>query len=125
MPKRRCPEGTPKGRGLDGPGDLAEGCYREAKDRLHFFRVAAGSAAEACAVLDLADVDGAAYLQARLRRVVVMRCKLGQQGPPTQRGSFSCWVPPEGGRGGDPVGTRAAAAGRAACRPQGPRRCRR
>ncbi len=55
---------------------LAEGCYREGKDRLHFFRVAAGSAAEVCAVLDLVDIEGVADLQARLRRVVAMLCKL-------------------------------------------------
>ena len=54
----------------------AEGCYREGKDRLHFFRVAAGSAAEACAVLDLVNIEGVADIQARRRRVVAMLCKL-------------------------------------------------
>ena len=56
--------------------NLAEGCYREGRDRLHFFRVAAGSAAEACAVLDLVDIEGVADMQGRLRRVVAMLCKL-------------------------------------------------
>ena len=56
--------------------NLAEGCYRDGKDRLQHFRIAAGSAAEACAVLDLLDLQGAPELQARLRRVVAMLCKL-------------------------------------------------
>jgi hypothetical protein len=35
-----------------------------------------GSAAEACAVLDLADLPEGAARQAELRRVVAMLCKL-------------------------------------------------
>ena len=38
--------------------------------------MAAGSAAEVCAVLDLVDIEGVADMQARLRRVVAMLCKL-------------------------------------------------
>ena len=52
--------------------NLAEGCYREGKDRMFHFRVAMGSAAECSAVFDLVDMDGASERQEELRRVVAM-----------------------------------------------------
>ena len=56
--------------------NLAEACYREGKDRLHHFRIAQGSAAECCAVLDLVSVPGGEDTQHRIRRVVAMISKL-------------------------------------------------
>ncbi len=52
--------------------NLAEGTLRQGKDRLHHFRIAAGSAAELCAVLDLVDIEGRDELQRSLRRVVAL-----------------------------------------------------
>ena len=52
--------------------NLAEGCYREGKDRAFHFRVAMGSAAECSAVFDLLDLDGAEEKQRELRRTVAM-----------------------------------------------------
>ena len=52
--------------------NLAEGCYREGKDRAFHFRVAMGSAAECSAVFDLVDLGGAEERQKELRRVVAM-----------------------------------------------------
>jgi len=66
----------PKGRGLDGPDNIAEGAYRIGKDRGRHFRIAMGSAAEACAVFDLVDLPDGPARQAELRRVVAMLCKL-------------------------------------------------
>jgi len=66
----------PKGRGLDGPDNIAEGAYREGKERAKHYRIARGSAAEACAVLDLVDLDGGRDRQQQLRRVVAMTCRL-------------------------------------------------
>ena len=56
--------------------NLAEGAYRIGKDRQRHFRIAMGSAAEACAVLDLVDLPDGPARQAELRRVVAMLCKL-------------------------------------------------
>lgn len=56
--------------------NLAEGCCREGKDRLHHFRIAAGSAAECCSVFDLLDLPEGAERQQELRRVVAMTCRL-------------------------------------------------
>jgi four helix bundle protein len=56
--------------------NLAEGCYRSGADRLRHYRIAMGSAAEACAVLDLVDLADGAARQAELRRVVAMLCRL-------------------------------------------------
>ena len=56
--------------------NLAEASYREGKDRLHHFRIAMGSAAECCAVLDLIEVPGSDETQKKLRRVVAMISKL-------------------------------------------------
>ena len=52
--------------------NLAEGCYREGKDRAFHFRVAMGSAAECSAVFDLLDLDEGEERQDELRRVVAM-----------------------------------------------------
>ena len=77
MPKRRCPQGTPKGRGPDGPDNMAEGAYLGTdKERARHFRIARASAAETCAVLDLVDLDEGPTRQHQLRRVVAMLCKL-------------------------------------------------
>ena len=56
--------------------NLAEGSYREGKDRFHHFRIAMGSAAECCAVLDLVEVPGGTETQQQIRRVVAMISKL-------------------------------------------------
>ena len=52
--------------------NLAEGCYREGKDRAYHYRIAMGSAAECSAVFDLLNLDGVGERQAELRRVVAM-----------------------------------------------------
>ena len=83
--------------------NLAEGAYREGKDRHRHWRgpsgppalrairacganatlrscsaprIARGSAAEVCAVLDLLDFEEGPQRQQQLRRVVAMTCKL-------------------------------------------------
>ena len=56
--------------------NLAEGAYREGKDRHRHYRIARGSAAEVCAVLDLLDFEEGPQRQQQLRRVVAMTCKL-------------------------------------------------
>ena len=56
--------------------NIAEGAYREGKERAKHYRIARGSAAEACAVLDLVDLDGGSERQQQLRRVVAMTCRL-------------------------------------------------
>ena len=57
--------------------NLAEGAYMGTpKERARHFRVARGSAAETCAVLDLVDLDDGPMRQGQLRRVVAMLCKL-------------------------------------------------
>jgi four helix bundle protein len=56
--------------------NLAEGAYRQGKERAKHYRIARGSAAEACTVLDLIDLEGAAERQQQLRRVVAMSCRL-------------------------------------------------
>jgi hypothetical protein len=66
----------PKGRGLDGPDNLAEGAYREGKERHKHYRIARGSAAEVCAVLDLLEFPEGRKRQQQLRRVVAMSCRL-------------------------------------------------
>ena len=49
---------------------------RQGQAGVNHFRVALGSAAEACAVLDLVDLAGAAEQQAKLRRVGAMLRRL-------------------------------------------------
>ncbi len=57
--------------------NLAEGAYMGTpKERGRHFRIARGSAAEVCAVLDLIDLDGGPERQVELRRVVAMLCRL-------------------------------------------------
>lgn len=56
--------------------NLAEGAYREGKDRRRHFRIAKGSAAEVCAVLDLLDLEEGPARQTQLRRVVAMLRRL-------------------------------------------------
>ena len=78
MPERRlCAQREgPKGWGLDGPNNISEGVYRIGKEREMHFRIARGSAAETCAVLDIVDLDEGPTRQAQLRRIVAMLCKL-------------------------------------------------
>jgi four helix bundle protein len=58
------------------PLNIAEGCHRSGGDRFQHFRIAKGSAAECCAILDLVDLpDGPAHQQ-EFRRVVAMLCHL-------------------------------------------------
>ena len=68
--RRRCEASARRGRGPDGPDNLAEGAYRSGKDRQRHLRIAMGSAAEACAVFDLVDLPDGPARQAELRRVV-------------------------------------------------------
>ena len=56
--------------------NIAEGAYRQGKERAKHYRIARGSAAEVCAVLDLVDLDEGSQRQQQLRRVVAMTCKL-------------------------------------------------
>ena len=56
--------------------NLAEGCYHQGKAKLNYFRIASGSAAEACAVLDLIPLAGGSEIQQELRRVTAMLRKL-------------------------------------------------
>ena len=52
--------------------NIAEGCGRNGKSRRHHYSLAAGSAAETCAALDLAALPAAGEQQTKLRRVGVM-----------------------------------------------------
>ena len=54
------------------PLNIAEGTRSAGKNRKRHFRYAEGSAAEACAVLDLVELDGGAAIQVELRRVAAM-----------------------------------------------------
>lgn len=56
--------------------NLAEGCHAQGGNRAKHFRIARGSAAEVCAVLDLVDLPDGPARQADLRRVVAMICRL-------------------------------------------------
>ena len=56
--------------------NVAEGAHSLGGNRGQHFRIARGSAAETCAVLDLVDLPGGPERQAELRRVVAMLCRL-------------------------------------------------
>ena len=56
--------------------NIAEGTRMVGKNRRKYFAYAEASAAEACAVLDLIDIDGSAETQWRLRRVAAMARRL-------------------------------------------------
>jgi four helix bundle protein len=56
---------------------IAEGAARGGQAGRNHFRIALGSAAELCAVLDLVPLEGAAGRQAELRRVGAMLRGLG------------------------------------------------
>lgn len=56
--------------------NIAEGASSQGGNRGKHFRIAQGSAAETCAVLDLVALPGGVERQAELRRVVAMLCKL-------------------------------------------------
>ncbi len=57
--------------------NIAEGWGRTGNARTNHFRVALGSAAEACAVLDLVEIPGGSERQEELRRIGAMLRKLG------------------------------------------------
>jgi len=56
--------------------NLAEGCHSLGGNRGKHFRVARGSAAEVCAVLDLVDLPDGDVQQEAIRRVVAMLSRL-------------------------------------------------
>ena len=56
--------------------NIAEGASRRGQAGRNHFRIALGSVAETCAVLDLVDLAGATEQQARLRRVGSMLYRL-------------------------------------------------
>ncbi len=56
--------------------NLAEGCHAQGGNRGKHFRIARGSAAEVCAVLDLVALDEGPQRQQQLRRVVAMTTRL-------------------------------------------------
>ncbi len=56
--------------------NLAEGCNSLGGNRNKHYRIARGSAAEVCAVLDLVPLDEAPMRQQQLRRIVFMACRL-------------------------------------------------
>ncbi|MBW2257189.1 MAG: four helix bundle protein [Deltaproteobacteria bacterium] len=61
--------------------NIAEGCGQDpGAARRNHFRIAKGSAAETCAVLDLLDLPGAAERQHELRRVGAMLSRMCQRG---------------------------------------------
>ncbi len=60
-------QGVPQGAGLPGGG----------AGKNHF-RIALGSAAEVCAVLDLVQSGDAAYFQRRLRRIGAMLARMSK-----------------------------------------------
>jgi four helix bundle protein len=63
--------------------NLAEGSRRAGKDRVHFFRIAAGSAAEVRAALDVAriaySIEAPAEAVAQMDRVLAMGWRLTHQ----------------------------------------------
>ena len=60
--------------------NIAEGAGREpGESRRNHFRIAAGSAAEVAAVLDLVPLPGGEERQAELRRVVAMLSKMARR----------------------------------------------
>lgn len=56
--------------------NLAEGCHSSGGNRGKHFRIARGSAAEVCAVLDLVELDDGPAMQRKLRRIVAMLTRL-------------------------------------------------
>ena len=60
--------------------NIAEGKMLTGKAQLHHFRIAIGSAAEACAVLDLVVQPGGEAVQEKLRRVAAMLESLSRSG---------------------------------------------
>lgn len=57
--------------------NIAEGAARGGPAGRNHFRIALGSAAELCSVLDLLDITDAAPRQAELRRIGAMLRRLG------------------------------------------------
>ena len=60
-----------------GALNIAEGRSQTGNVRLNHYRIAAGSAAEVCAALDLVNIAGAAEQQEKCRRVRSMLWGLG------------------------------------------------
>ncbi len=57
--------------------NIAEGRSQAGNARFNHYRIAAGSAAEVCAALDLVNIEGSAVQQQKLRRVRSMLHGLG------------------------------------------------
>ena len=83
MSTARFPRGTAKLRGqaLDAVHsavlNTAEGRSRSGLARRNHYEIALGSAAEACAALDVVDIPGGADQQQKLRRAGAMLKRLG------------------------------------------------
>ena len=60
------------------PLNIAEGRSRAGAARKNHYRIAMGSAAEACAVLDIIELPGGTEHQEKLRRVGAMLAKLSR-----------------------------------------------
>ena len=58
--------------------NIAEGRARGGKAEQNHYRIAQGSAAEACTVLDVVDITGASEQQSKLRRVGAMLNKMSR-----------------------------------------------
>ena len=58
--------------------NIAEGTGRKGDAAKNHFRIALGSAAETCAVLDLVEITGGAERQHELRRIGAMLAKLSR-----------------------------------------------
>lgn len=58
------------------PLNIAEGLQRHGKDRSYHYSVAAGSAAELSAILDLVSIEGSDEMQSLLDRIGAMLRKL-------------------------------------------------
>ena len=58
--------------------NIAEGRARGGKAEKNHYRIAHGSAAEACSVLDVVDIEGGQTQQRKLRRVGAMRNRMAR-----------------------------------------------
>jgi|AACY02.8.fsa_nt_gi S23 ribosomal protein. len=60
--------------------NIAEGAGRTGKARLNHYRIARGSAAEVCAVLDVVSLPDGPEMQQRCRRIGAMLTRMVQRG---------------------------------------------
>ena len=63
--------------------NIAEGRMRQGKTRHQHYRIALGSAGEACAALDILNVPECQPIQSNLRRVGAMLHRMSRPGPAT------------------------------------------